>query len=77
MRKLTGYVVNKYQKERNRELQKCLFDVLRENVNKEKAKKQKIVRCMLTLRKFHTFIFFHRYRRIVHWETQIKSKDSI
>ena len=32
---------------------------------------------MQVLRKFHTFWFFHKYRRIVHWEVAIKEKDSI
>lgn len=38
---------------------------------------KKISRMMFTLRKFHTFWQFHKYRRIVHWEVQMKSKDSI
>lgn len=59
------------------EQKRSLFDVLRKNVEKEKIRRRKITRCMLTLRKFHTFLFFHKYRRTVHWETQIKSKDSI
>ena len=42
-----------------------------------KGADRKINKCMQILRKFHTFSFFHRYRKIVHWEVVIKSKDSI
>ena len=51
--------------------------VLRDNVKLERATEKKLQRCMQVLRKFHTFWFFHKYRRIVHWEVQIKEKDSI
>ena len=32
---------------------------------------------MNTLRKFHTFWHFHKYRRIIHWQVKLKEKDSI
>ena len=32
---------------------------------------------MNTIRKFHTFWFFHKYRRIIHFEVQIKEKNNI
>ena len=32
---------------------------------------------MNILRKHHTFWFFHKYRRIINWEVQMKEKNGI
>ena len=60
-----------------KERKHSVLQVLRQNVVLERAHERKMQRCMQILRKFHTFWFFHKYRRIVHWEVQIKEKDSI
>ena len=54
----------------------CL-GALRRNVEFARSRTRKLQRCMVTLRKYHTFFFFHKYRRIVHWEVAIKEKDRI
>lgn len=50
---------------------------LRRNVEFERNQNRKLHKCMQILRKYHTFLYFHRYRRIVHWEVAIKEKNSI
>lgn len=51
--------------------------MLRKNVALNRWKNRKFTRALATLRKFHIFWFFHKYRRQVKLEVQIKDKDSI
>ena len=51
--------------------------VLRHNVQVKRANKKKVVHMMNILRKHHTFWFFHKYRRIINWEVQMKEKNGI
>jgi len=74
---IVTYVISRQTKYYNRLKMAALIGVLRKNVLVKKENKRKVVRMMNTLRKFHTFWFFHKYRRIINWEVKMKEKDSI
>ena len=76
-KKATKFMIKLVEKQKNKQILVSVFTALKRNIIYEKGANRKINRCMQILRKFHTFAFFHRYRRIVHWEVVIRSKDSI
>ena len=51
--------------------------VLRDMKGIKIERMKKVSRMMFTIRKYHTYWQFQKYRRIIHWEVQLKQKDSI
>lgn len=77
IKNIVHFMIKKLVRQYNRERMWSLVCVLRQNVLVKKQDKRKVVCMMNTLRKFHTFWFFHKYRRIINWEVQMKEKNSI
>lgn len=77
IKNIVKYMISKQTKYYNRLRMASLISVLRKNVIVKAENKRKVVRMMNTIRKFHTFWFFHKYRRIISWEVKMKEKDSI
>ena len=69
--------INQYNKIRAKTLKKSVMRVFRNLKQAKMEKFKKVSRMMIVIRKYHTFWQFHKYRRIIHWEVQMKSKDSI
>lgn len=74
---LLKYVIDRFSEKSKRRKMKAVIVALRRRISDNRARKQKIARMMYTLRKHHTFWHFHKFRRIVHWQVQMKEKDSI
>ena len=77
MKKVVRFMIKLQWKQMQRQKMTAVITALRRNVEFEQKQSRKLHRCMVILRKYHTFLYFHRYRRIIHWEVAIKEKDSI
>ena len=77
MKKVVRFMVKLKWKQSQKNTMISVIKALRRNVENEKNQSRKLHRSMAILRKYHTFLYFHRYRRIIHLEVVIRSKDSI
>ena len=74
---MSNYYFKKLEDIKDFRRKRAIFRLLRANYDLKDKRRKKVANMIFLLRKFHTYYFFKKYRRIVSLEVQVREKHNI